>query len=445
MQLRNLLRSTAGGAVAAALLAGGAPPAGASIVGGQAANVVQCRASADVGEGGAERDDAVTAFLERRNHVLAAPLAVDATGPLFGGANYDEPGDLAGGTVAGGTNVDVYLFRSDAIGDGGGVAYSADVTFDRPILGVIVRSEGLRATDAVIGHPGVTYSQQASYATARGYELVPNYEWFSIDLNGRTLRLRPRTSGSTDEIRVLTSGDPTAGANSELATCDGGAPADDSRVVGSGTPANDAGQPGYRLLTAAGGEYVFGARTFLGNTTPPQPIVAGAETPSGDGYWAVTANGEVLTRGDAPHLGSMAGRPLNAPIVGFAATPSGGGYWLLGRDGGIFSFGDAVFHGSTGAMRLNQPILGIATTPSGGGYWLVARDGGIFSFGNAVFHGSTGAMRLNQPIIGMASAPDGNGYWLAAADGGIFSFGTATFLGSTGDIRLLAPMVAILS
>lgn len=37
---------------------------------------------------------------------------------------------------------------------------------------------------------------------------------------------------------------------------------------------------------------------------------------------------------------------VNAPIVGMAATPTGKGYWLVSADGGIFSFGDAEFHGN---------------------------------------------------------------------------------------------------
>jgi beta-glucanase (GH16 family) len=157
------------------------------------------------------------------------------------------------------------------------------------------------------------------------------------------------------------------------------------------------------------------------------------------GYWTVTADGGVSTRGSAAFYGSMYGKKLNKPIVGMAATPSGKGYWLVASDGGIFAFGDASFYGSTGSISLNKPIVGMAATPKG--YWLVASDGGIFAFGDAGFFGSTGSIELNQPIVGMSATPNYGGYWLVASDGGIFAFGDAGFFGSTGSIKLNQPIV----
>jgi hypothetical protein len=172
------------------------------------------------------------------------------------------------------------------------------------------------------------------------------------------------------------------------------------------------------------------------------PLTGIASTPDGNGYWATTASGQVITEGDATNFGSITS-PLAAPIVGITATPSGAGYWLVASDGGIFSFGDAQFYGSTGAMVLNKPVVGMAATSDGGGYWLVASDGGIFSFGDAQFHGSTGAMVLNKPVVGMAATSDGGGYWLVASDGGIFSFGDAPFYGSMGGTTLAQPVVGM--
>jgi hypothetical protein len=161
------------------------------------------------------------------------------------------------------------------------------------------------------------------------------------------------------------------------------------------------------------------------------------------GYWTATADGRVIPFGDAPALGSMAGKTLSGAIVGMAANPSGAGYWLLGVDGGIFSFGDAPFYGSTGDLKLNKPVVRMAPTPTGKGYWLVASDGGIFSFGDAKFFGSTGSMKLNKPVVGMASTPTGKGYWLVASDGGIFAYGDAQFYGSTGSLKLNKPVVSM--
>jgi uncharacterized protein YkwD len=162
------------------------------------------------------------------------------------------------------------------------------------------------------------------------------------------------------------------------------------------------------------------------------PVTGFSPTPSGNGYWTVASDGDVVTAGDASDFGDMAGQPLNRPIVGMASTPDGRGYWLVASDGGIFSFGNATFFGSTGALHLNQPIVGMAATASGRGYWLVASDGGIFAFGDAGFYGSTGGFQLVQQIADIAPSGSGHGYWLVATDGGIFAFGDAGFYGSAG-------------
>jgi hypothetical protein len=156
----------------------------------------------------------------------------------------------------------------------------------------------------------------------------------------------------------------------------------------------------------------------------------------------LTVSGAMLTVDTAgvvtgsPHFGDLKGVRLNAPIVAGAATVTGQGYWLVSSDGGVFSFGDASFRGSLGHLKLNKPITAATASVDGGGYLLAASDGGVFAFGTARFVGSLGATRINQPIVGIAQTPSGNGYWLVAADGGVFSFGDARFFGSavsTGD------------
>ncbi len=113
--------------------------------------------------------------------------------------------------------------------------------------------------------------------------------------------------------------------------------------------------------------------------------------------------------GDAP----APGPPLtsNLPLVGGASTPSGNGYWEVAADGGIFAFGDAGFHGSMGGTPLNAPVVGMAATPSGNGYWEVAADGGIFAF-DAPFFGSRGGASAVDRFFGMVPTPGGGGYLL---------------------------------
>ena len=62
------------------------------------------------------------------------------------------------------------------------------------------------------------------------------------------------------------------------------------------------------------------------NAALPTTVVGIASTPSGAGYWVATADGRVLTYGDAPFKGSMSGQGLNQPIVGMTPTVTGQGY-----------------------------------------------------------------------------------------------------------------------
>jgi hypothetical protein len=68
---------------------------------------------------------------------------------------------------------------------------------------------------------------------------------------------------------------------------------------------------------------------------------------------------DVLAYGDAPNVGSLAEKPLEAPIVAMSPSPSGKGSWLVASDGGIFSFGDPAFHSSAAGTTLQQPVAGI--------------------------------------------------------------------------------------
>lgn len=72
----------------------------------------------------------------------------------------------------------------------------------------------------------------------------------------------------------------------------------------------------------------------------PVPVVV--SRPQG-GAIVVAPDGGVFTIDPAPFHNSLPGIGVTpaAPIVGGAWTPSGDGYWLVGRDGGIFAFGDA--------------------------------------------------------------------------------------------------------
>ncbi|HEX3840997.1 MAG TPA: hypothetical protein VHU85_09430 [Acidimicrobiales bacterium] len=116
-------------------------------------------------------------------------------------------------------------------------------------------------------------------------------------------------------------------------------------------------------------------------------VVARASVTTGNGYWLVTATGQVYAYGGAAYFGGMNGQPLNKPIIGISSSPDGNGYWLFGADGGVFAFGDASFFGSQGATGTAAPVVAgaiqgasSAAGPSGGtdgsyrGHWTDRTD-----------------------------------------------------------------------
>ena len=63
------------------------------------------------------------------------------------------------------------------------------------------------------------------------------------------------------------------------------------------------------------------------------------------------------------------------------ATPSGKGYWLVTAGGGVFAFGDAHVHGQ-GDQSTRPSSRSRARRPVSG-YWLAASDGTVAAFGDA--------------------------------------------------------------
>jgi len=95
------------------------------------------------------------------------------------------------------------------------------------------------------------------------------------------------------------------------------------------------------------------------------------KTPTNNGYWLVTADGQVYTFGSAKSYGTLPSEHItpNKPIVGMVATATAKGYWLVGSDGGVFSFGAAKFFGSEGSTPLSSPVVGMTALPARGIEW----------------------------------------------------------------------------
>ena len=154
----------------------------------------------------------------------------------------------------------------------------------------------------------------------------------------------------------------------------------------------------------------------------------GAPTPSGSGYWLVTAEGAVYAFGGARYYGGMNGTPITAPITGLVASPSGKGYWLIGRDGAVYAFGDAQFYGTPGSVgaTLSSPVVAGAAVSAGGTTGATGATGAT---------GPTGAIGPMGPmgLVGPTGAPGATGATgPTGATGSQGATGPAGITGATG-------------
>ena len=129
-------------------------------------------------------------------------------------------------------------------------------------------------------------------------------------------------------------------------------------------------------------------------------------------------------------------------IIGMAATPSGNGYWLVSATGTVYAFGAA--QGNLGTAKgTPSPVSAIAGTATGGGYWITTQNGAVYAFGNAkkLTPGTLPAIKVTpaHPVIGIVPTANTTAYWLLGSDGGIFSFsppGLTLFYGSLPGVNV---------
>jgi hypothetical protein len=131
---------------------------------------------------------------EQDDLLLAAALGVNITVPGLVDAN----GDLTPGSISAGEIVDVYLLHVDPK-NSDSITTEGSITFDRPVLGLIVLTEGLDGSDAAVGISGVGYGG----STLRGLELAANGDRIALSANRRTVTFRFTTSSALDEIRII--------------------------------------------------------------------------------------------------------------------------------------------------------------------------------------------------------------------------------------------------
>jgi hypothetical protein len=200
-------------------------------------------------------------------------------------------------------------------------------------------------------------------------------------------------------------------------------------------------------------------------------VAVGIAAPLGStGYWVATSTGHVYGFGAVRSLGSLAtcprpgfvydfgaSRSLGAPpdcspgasVVGIAATPTGRGYWLVTATGHVYGFGSARELGSVPPRALVGKIVAIAATTAVPGYLLVSSTGRVYGFGAArPLPPSAGPVRGTVVGIAVPQSPAGAGYWLLTRTGAVFAFGGAREVATSppqplSDLHVVAPFVGI--
>jgi hypothetical protein len=156
------------------------------------------------------------AFDEEQDYTTKAPIALDVcttatsafvTCPTPRGGRIRDSADLRPGSIPLGTCIDSHFLHADRPGLGSptsGVIYEGSVTFDAPILGVIVTTSSLVASDV---DPGLSPTTLYDATPTRGLELDTQADEFTINLSTNRVQFMFDVRTTMDQIRVITLGD----------------------------------------------------------------------------------------------------------------------------------------------------------------------------------------------------------------------------------------------
>ena len=99
---------------------------------------------------------------------------------------------------------------------------------------------------------------------------------------------------------------------------------------------------GYWLLLSDGAVLPFGNAPYFGapNDGAPGAAVALAPHPQNTGYW-MFGPFTIWGYGGSPILTSTQPLVVTAPLVAGAATPAGDGYWIISENAEVLAFGAA--------------------------------------------------------------------------------------------------------
>lgn len=177
-----------------------------------------------VAEGRTENNEQLLLFLEREQVSLPAATSITMSEPGY----YTTFGERESWIPAN-VEVDSYLMHFDPIGSVLGqapVTVRGSVTFDRPILGIIVRGDQLAASDAALSSPEIEYIPLTRYSDFADHSCeineppcyvrglvgqvstnprlspAPN-DWVRLSKDRRTLTVSCTTGAEVEQLRIL--------------------------------------------------------------------------------------------------------------------------------------------------------------------------------------------------------------------------------------------------
>ncbi len=173
-----------------------ATPAGAAVLAAKGDILSLSDPPASVVLNVTESDDGVIFLRERRNVALTSDLDVDIV--ETGRVNGDLP--ISPGVIPAGTRVDSYFLHCDPATRRS--RWQGTVTFDREVLGIVVRPRTLIDTNDTLGAPGTVYDPTSAMELQAEDIVELHSDRHSVSIDWYT------TIG-IDQIRVITRGTPS--------------------------------------------------------------------------------------------------------------------------------------------------------------------------------------------------------------------------------------------
>lgn len=151
--------------------------------------------------GAVESNEFINVFAERTQFVLPDTIAVDFTAP----GTYDASTDLpaTSPTVAAGTPVNSYYIFTDQVGIGSSKLFKATITFDEPVIGVMVNGTTLANSQSVLGASGTAYPSNGGGLELSGCGDNAGQDCVTF-FSPSTVSIKFTTWNVTDSIRVIT-------------------------------------------------------------------------------------------------------------------------------------------------------------------------------------------------------------------------------------------------